>query len=62
MTATLSQNTLFQICSWMNNLPTGLSVSPHMHAIYLSHGMHLGLIDSVSKNHLAMQLIDMPVS
>ena len=62
MTTTLSQNTLFPICSWMKYSPTGLSVLTPTPAIYLSHGMSLHLMGSVSKNDLAMQLINMPIS
>ena len=61
MTTTLSLNTLFPICSWTKHSPTGLSVSPPTPAIYLLHGMSLGLMDSVLKNYLAMQLINVPV-
>ena len=52
----------FPICSWTKHSSTSLSVLPPTPAVYLLHGMSLGLMSSVSKNHLAMQLIDVPVS
>ena len=46
----------------MKYLPTGLRVLPPAPVIYLSHGISLGFMGSVPENHLAMQLIDAPVS